>query len=46
MDKESAITAAGYDKDNHFMLIELDDKEMKFKAISETGEMIDSGAIK
>lgn len=46
MDKKSTITAAGYDKDNHFMLIELDDREIKFKAISETGELIDSGAIK
>ncbi len=46
MDKESTITAAGYDKDNHFMLIELDDRELKFKAISETGDLIDSGAIK
>lgn len=46
MDKESTITAAGYDKDNHFMLIELDDRELNFKAISETGTLIDSGAIK
>lgn len=46
MDKKSTITAAGYDKDNHFMLIELDDSEIKFKAISETGDPIDSGAIK
>lgn len=46
MDKKSTITAAGYDKDNHFMLIELDDKEISFKAITETGELIDGGAIK
>ena len=46
MNKQSTITAAGYDKDNHFMLVELDDREMKFKAISETGELIDSGLIK
>ncbi len=46
MDKESTITAAGYDKDNHFMLIELDDRDLNFKAISETGELIDSGAFK
>lgn len=45
MDKESTITAAGYDKDNHFMLIELDDREMSFKAISETGDLIDSGTM-
>lgn len=46
IEKKSTITAAGYDKDNHFMLIELDDREIKFKAISETGDLIDSGAIK
>lgn len=46
MDEQSTITAAGYDKDNHFMLIELDDRELNFKAISETGDVIDSGGIK
>ena len=46
VDENSTITAAGYDKDNHFMLIELDDREMKFKAITETGDLIDSGALK
>jgi hypothetical protein len=45
IDKKGTLTAAGYDKDNHFMLIELDGREIKFKAISETGELIDSGAI-
>ena len=46
VDKKSTLTAAGYDKDNHFMLLELDEREINFKAISETGELIDSGAIK
>lgn len=45
VDKTSQLTAVGYDKDNHFMLIELDDRQMNFKAISETGDLIDSGAI-
>lgn len=45
MEKESTITATGYDKDNHFMLIELDDRKINFKAISETGELIDSGTM-
>lgn len=46
IDKNSKITASGYDKDNHFMLLELDDREINFKAISETGALIDSGAIR
>ena len=46
VNKESTLTAAAYDKDNHFMLIELDDRKINFKAISETGDLIDSGAIK
>ena len=46
MDKNSTITATGNDKDNHFMLVELDDREINFQAISETGAVIDSGAIK
>jgi 3',5'-cyclic AMP phosphodiesterase CpdA len=46
VDKNSALTAAGFDTDNHFMLIELDDNEVRFKSISETGDLIDSGAIK
>jgi predicted MPP superfamily phosphohydrolase len=46
IDKRSTITASGYDRDNHFMLIELDDSELTFQTISETGELIDSGSIK
>jgi predicted MPP superfamily phosphohydrolase len=46
MNKDSTITAAGYDKDNHFMLIEFDDREINFKAITETGDLIDWGTIK
>jgi 3',5'-cyclic AMP phosphodiesterase CpdA len=36
---------ASYDQHNHFMLIELDDKQVGFKAISETGQTVDSGLI-
>jgi predicted phosphodiesterase len=46
VDKKSPLTAVGYDKDNHFMLLELDDRQINFKSISETGDLIDSGAIK
>jgi 3',5'-cyclic AMP phosphodiesterase CpdA len=46
IDMKSPIRAASYDKDNHFMLIELDEIEISFKAISEQGEIIDSGVIR
>ena len=41
----SPLTAKGYDRDLSFMLIEVDDKQMHFQAISRTGETIDSGVI-
>lgn len=46
IDMKSPLRAASYDQDNSFMLIELDEKEMGFKSISETGEVVDSGVIK
>ncbi len=41
----SPLTAKGYDRDLSFMLIEVDDKQMHFQAISRTGETVDSGVI-
>lgn len=46
VDLKCQYRAVSYDEDNHFMLIELDEKEIAFKAISETGEVVDSGTIK
>jgi hypothetical protein len=46
VDMKSEIRAVTYDKDNHFMLMELDENEIAFKAISETGEVVDTGTIK
>lgn len=43
---KSEIWEKSYDEDNHFMLIEVDEDEITFKAISETGAMVDSGTIK
>ena len=43
---DSQISAASYDDDNHFMLIELDEKEIAFKAISKDGAVVDSGVIR
>jgi 3',5'-cyclic AMP phosphodiesterase CpdA len=46
VDLASSFRATSFDEDNHFMVIEIDDQEVGFKAISETGIVIDSGAIK
>ncbi len=46
VDKKSPIRAASFDEDNSFMLIELDEKEMTFSALSETGEVVDNGIIR
>jgi predicted MPP superfamily phosphohydrolase len=45
VDLGSSIRAASFDEDNHFMLIELDEKQAGFQAISETGVVVDSGSI-
>ena len=45
VDLNSPIRAASYDADNHFMLLEIDEREIGFKAISETGEVVDTGVI-
>ena len=46
IDMKSQIRAASYDRDNSFMVIEVNESEMAFKSISETGEVVDSGVIK
>jgi calcineurin-like phosphoesterase family protein len=46
IDKGSGFSAASFDEDNHFMVIELEEKQVSFQAISETGAVVDSGLIK
>jgi predicted MPP superfamily phosphohydrolase len=46
IDLKSEIRAVSYDEDNHFMMIEVDEQEVGFKAISEKGDVVDSGVIK
>jgi predicted MPP superfamily phosphohydrolase len=41
----STIKAECYDKDNHFMLVELNEDEVSFKAISRRGDTVDKGII-
>ena len=43
---KSQVRSVTYDNDNHFMVIEIDDREIRFQAIAETGQEIDSGTIK
>ena len=44
--RRSGLTAQGYDRDHHFMLIEISGDELYYQAISRTGETIDSGMIR
>lgn len=46
VDKGSSIRAASFDEDNHFMVIEIDDNQVSFQAISETGVVVDNGLVK
>ncbi len=45
LNPNTGITAASFDADNHFMVIEVDDKEVSFKAICEKGNTVDSGVL-
>jgi 3',5'-cyclic AMP phosphodiesterase CpdA len=46
IDLNSEFRAVSYDEDNHFMVIEVDEVEIGFKAISEKGDLVDSGVIR
>jgi 3',5'-cyclic AMP phosphodiesterase CpdA len=43
--RRSATTAAGFDQDQSFMLVEIAGGEMHFRTISRTGATVDSGVI-
>lgn len=43
--RRSDLTAAGFDQDQTFMLVEIAGSEMHFKTISRTGVTVDSGVI-
>lgn len=42
----SSLTARGFDKDCHFMMVEIAGEEMHFQAISRTGASVDSGVFR
>lgn len=43
--RKSAMSAAGYDADCVFMLVEINGNDMTFQAISRTGQVVDSGVV-
>lgn len=43
--RESSQTAAGFDTDNAFMVVEVSGDELYFEAISRKGETVDSGIV-
>jgi hypothetical protein len=43
--RKSDLTAAGFDADRSFMLIEVAGNELSFQAISRTGKTVDRGTI-
>ena len=46
VDLSSPFSAKIFDKDNHYMQVEIDDRQISFQAITETGSVVDSGVIK
>jgi 3',5'-cyclic AMP phosphodiesterase CpdA len=45
VDLHSPIRQVSFDEDNHFMMIEIEDKQIRFQAISEAGLVVDQGTI-
>ncbi len=45
LDKRSSVTAAGFDQDRTFMVVEMNDDTMQFQAVSRSGRVIDAGEI-
>jgi predicted MPP superfamily phosphohydrolase len=43
--KRSELTAAAFDQDRSFMLVEVDGADMTFQVVSRTGTTVDSGVI-
>jgi 3',5'-cyclic AMP phosphodiesterase CpdA len=44
--RPTAMTAASFDQDQTFMLVEIDGNEMRFRTMSRTGRVVDSGVIR
>jgi 3',5'-cyclic AMP phosphodiesterase CpdA len=46
VDLKSPFSAVSFDEDNHFMQVEIDERQISFQAVSRSGAVIDSGAIR
>jgi hypothetical protein len=44
--RRSAMTAAAFDQDQTFMLVEVNRDQMHFEAISRSGRIVDSGVVR
>jgi hypothetical protein len=45
LNMNTSFRASSYDKDNHFMVIEMFENEVSFKALSRLGDTVDKGTI-
>ncbi|MBI3650036.1 MAG: metallophosphoesterase [Acidobacteria bacterium] len=45
LNQHSGLTAASYDQDNHFMVIEMNETEISFRAINRIGDIVDKGLL-
>ncbi len=46
VDMRSPFREVSFDRDNHYMLVEVDDQQISFRAVARGGAVIDSGTIK
>ncbi|HMV84063.1 MAG TPA: metallophosphoesterase [Blastocatellia bacterium] len=46
VDMKSPFREVTYDEDNHFMTVEIDDRQIAFRAIARSGKLVDSGLIR
>jgi hypothetical protein len=44
--RKTPLTDSGFDRDYHFMLIEIDGKDLYFQTITRTGATVDAGVIR
>jgi predicted phosphodiesterase len=44
--RKTPMTAVGFDRNQTFMIVEIDDDNLYFQAVTRTGETVDSGVLK
>jgi predicted phosphodiesterase len=45
INRRSGLTEKGFDADNSFMIVEVEDDQFHFQAVSRTGQTVDSGTL-